>query len=252
LQGCGVDALKRVFADLHLRLNVKNAAGTLRVLSKAAELGYGLVGVSLAAETSADEVERLRGVCGEVGLDFVSRVDLRPRGQDELMRQLRRLRRKFEVVCVSCESKAVARQAAKDRRVDLLSFPLLDFRRRFFDRAEAALARGGLAGLEVDVKPLLVLEGPARVRLLSWLRREVSVAEKFGVSVVVSSGVSLELLLRKPREMAALGFLFGLDEVSGLDAVSRVPVGLVDRNRGKLDSGFVAPGVRVVREGRDC
>ncbi len=244
--------MKRVFADLHLRLNVKDSAGALRVLSKVAELGYGLVGVSFAAETRAEEVERLRGVCGEVGLDLVSRVDLRPRGSDDLMRQLRRLRRRFEVVGVACESKAVARQAGKDRRVDLLSFPLLDFRRRFFDRAEAELARGGLAGLEVDVKPLLVLEGPVRVRLLSCLRREVAIARRFGVPVVVSSGVSRELLLRKPREMAALGFLFGLDEVSGLDAVSRNPVALVERNREKLSSGFVAPGIRVVKEGKDC
>jgi RNase P/RNase MRP subunit p30 len=244
--------VKRVFADLHLRLNIKDSAGTLRVLRKAAELGYGLVGVSLAPETGKEEVVGLRGVCAEVGLDFVSRVDLRPRGSDELMRQLRRLRRRFEVVSVACESKVVARQAAKDRRVDLLSFPLLDFRRRFFDRAEAELARGGLAGLEVDVKPLLVLEGAGRVRLLSWLRREVAVARGFGVPVMVSSGVSGELLLRKPREMAALGFLFGLDEVSGLDAVSRSPVALVEHNREKLSGGFVAPGVRVVREGRDC
>ena len=244
--------MKRVFADLHLRLNLKDSVGTLRVLRKAADLGYALVGVSLAPETSKDEATRLRSVCSEVGLDFVSRVDLRPRGQDDLMRQLRRLRRRFEVVCVSCESKAVARQAAKDRRVDLLSFPLLDFRRRFFDRAEAALACSGLAGLEVDVKPLLVLEGPARVRLLSWLRREVAVARSFGVPVVVSSGVSAELLLRKPREMVALGFLFGLDEVSALDAVSQSPVALVTRNREKLSGGFVAPGIRVVKEGKDC
>jgi RNase P/RNase MRP subunit p30 len=244
--------VKRVFADLHLRLNVKDSAATSRVLGKAAELGYGLVGVPLAAETRVEEVERLQGVCSEVGLDFVSRVDLRPRGSDDLMRQLRRLRRKFEVVCVACESKEVARQAAKDRRVDLLSFPLLDFRKRFFDRAEAELSRGGLAALEVDVKPLLLLDGPARVRLLSCLRREVAVAKSFGVPVVVSSGVSRELLLRKPREMAVLGFLFGLDEVSALDAVSQSPVALVKRNREKLSGGFVAPGIRVVKEGRDC
>jgi RNase P/RNase MRP subunit p30 len=244
--------MKRVFADLHLRLNVKDTAATLRVVSKAAALGYRLVGVSLAAETHADEVARLRAVCSEVGVDFVSRVDLRPRGQDDLTRQLRRLRRKFEVVCVACESKEVARQAAKDRRVDLLSFPLLDFRRRFFDRAEAELACNGLAALEVDVKPLLVLEGPARVRLLSCLRREAAIARGFGVPIAVSSGVSQSLLLRKPREMAALAFLFGLDEVSALDSVSRSPVALVMRNREKLGSGFVAPGIRVVKEGNDC
>jgi RNase P/RNase MRP subunit p30 len=244
--------MKRVFADLHLRLNVKDSAGMLRMLSKVAALGYGLVGVSLAAETCAKEVESLRGVCDEVGLDLVSRVDLRPCDSADLIRQLRRLRRKFEIICVSCESKAVARQAAKDRRVDLLSFPLLDFRRRFFDRAEAELAHSGLAGLEVDVKPLLVLEGSARVRLLSYLRREIAVAKSFGVPVVISSGVSRELLLRKPREMVALGFLFGLDEVYGLDAVSRSPVALVKRNREKLSGGFVAPGIRIVKEGRDC
>jgi RNase P/RNase MRP subunit p30 len=244
--------VKRVFADLHLRLNVKDAAGMLRMVNKAARLGYRLVGVPLAADLRADEVAKLREVCRVAGVDFVSRVDLRPRTPNELTQQLRRLRRRFEVVCVCCESKAVARQAAKDRRVDLLNFPLLDFRRRFFDRAEAELACNGLAGLEVDVGRLLVLEGAVRVRLLSWLRREVAVARKFGVPVVLSSGVSGEMLLRRPREMAALGFLFGLDEVSGLDAVSRSALAIVGRNRLKLGAGFVAPGIRVVREGKDC
>lgn len=244
--------MKRIFADLHVRLNVKDSATTMSVISKAAALGYSLVGVPLMAETRIDEIENLKAVCGEVGVDFVSRVDLRPRSQDSLTRQLRGIRRKFEVVCVACENKEVARQAAKDRRVDLLSFPLLDFHHRFFDRAEAKLARSGLAALEVDVKPLLVLEGPARVRLLSCLRRETAIAKSFGISIVVSSGVSRGLLLRKPREMAALGFLFGLDGVSTLDAVSLNPVAVVERNREKLTTGFVAPGIRVDKERSDC
>jgi RNase P/RNase MRP subunit p30 len=248
----GVVAVKRVFGDLHLRLDVKERAEMVRVVRRVVALGYSLVGVPLAAETSGEEVGRLREVCRGVGLDFVSRVDLRPRNAGELVRLLRGVRRKFEVVCVLCESKGVARHAARDRRVDLLSFPLLDFRGRFFDGAEAELASGGLSALEVDVKPLLVLEGAARVRLLSWLRREFAVACHFGVPVVVSSGVSAELLLRKPREMAALGFLFGLDKASGLDAVSRTPRTIVKRNREKLSAGFVAPGIRVVKEGRDC
>jgi RNase P/RNase MRP subunit p30 len=244
--------VKRVFADLHFCLNVKDSAGILRMVNKAVALGYGLVALPLAPESSVDEVERLRTVCSEAGADFASRVDLRPRTHNEFIRQVRRLRRKFEVVCVSCENKAVARQAAKDRRVDLLSFPSLDFRGRFFDRAEAELASNSLAALEVDVKPLLVLAGPARVRLLSCLRREVAVARKFGVPVVVSSGVSKVLLLRKPREMAALAFLFGLDEASGLEAVSQSAKVIVERNREKLKGGFVAPGIRVVKEGEDC
>ena len=185
-------------------------------------------------------------------MDFASRVDLRPRTQNELLSQLRKFRRKFEVICVLCENKDVARQAAKDRRVDLVSFPLLDFRSRFFDRAEAELASSSLATLEVDIKPLLVLEGPARVRLLSCLRRETLVARDFHLPVVVSSGVSEMLLLRKPREMAALASLFDFEEDALLDAVSVNPLAIVRRNREKLDRGFVAPGIRIIKEGDDC
>jgi len=244
--------MKRTFADLHLRLNGKDQAATQLMLKKAAALGYKLVSVPCQPEMRAEETAKLKDSCKEVGMDFASRVNLRPRNPDELLSQLRRLRRKFEVICVLCENKEVARQAAKDRRVDLLSFPMLDFRRRFFDRAEAELASRSLATLEVDVKPLLVLEGPARVRLLSCLRRETAVAREFHLPVVVSSGSSEVSFLRKPREMAALASLFGLDGDAGLDAVSQNPSAIVRRNRGKLDGGFVAPGIRVVKEGKDC
>ncbi|MCW4054038.1 MAG: hypothetical protein NWE84_03845 [Candidatus Bathyarchaeota archaeon] len=248
----GVVAMKRVFADLHLCFNLKDISATLQMFKKVADLGYGLVAVPFIPEARPEKVTKLRTACKQAGMDFASRVDLRPRTKNELMNQLRRLRRKFEVLCVACENKAVARQAAKDRRVDLLSFPLLDFRSRFFDKAEAQLASNSLAALEVDVRPLLVLSGPVRIRLLSSLRREVAIAKKFHVPVVISSGVKKELLLRKPREMAALSFLFGLNEASALDAVSQNANSIVKRNRDKLSAGYVAPGIRVVKEGRDC
>lgn len=244
--------MKRAFVDLHLRLNSKDPAVTTRIIQKAAALGYTLISVPSNPQTQPHEVEQFRNVCKEVGLDFASRVDLRPRNQNDLLTALRKVRRKFEVVCVLCESKEVARQAAKDRRVDLLNFPLLDYRDRFFDRAEAELASNSLATLELDVKPLLMLEGPSRVRLLSCLRREIQVAKDYRMPVVVSSGVSSVMLLRKPREMAALASLFSLDGVYGLEAVSKNPMEIVQRNREKLGSKFVAPGIRLIKEGTDC
>jgi len=244
--------MKKTFADLHLRLNVKDHTTALQVITKAAALGYRLIAVPFPPETRRDEVAKLKAVCNEAKIDFASRIDLRPKTQNELMYQLRRLRRKTEIICVNCENKQVARQAAKDHRVDLLNFPLLDFRRRFFDRAEAELASNSLAALEIDVKPLLALEGPARIRFLSSLRREAAIAKEFHLPIVVSSGVSEAKLLRKPREMAALTFLFGLDKASALKAVSQEPAAIVKRNREKLSAKFVAPGIRVIKEGKDC
>jgi RNase P/RNase MRP subunit p30 len=53
-----------------------------------------------------------------------------------------------------------------------------------------------------------------------------------------------------PRDLASLAYLFGLGEKQALETVSSNPVGIVLRNREKLSSRFVAPGIRVVKEGK--
>jgi len=244
--------MKKVYADLHLCPNLRDLQQVSRMAIKASKLGYHLLAIPFPPNCMREEIERIRGICNEVNIDLASRVDLRPRTPDELIRNVRKLRRKFEIVAVLCESKDVARQAAKDRRVDLLSFPSRNYRLRFFDMAEAELAAGSLAALEIDIEPLVTLESPARTRVLSSLRKETAVAQGHHVPVVLSSGVLDELLMRKPMELAALSSLFDLRRDLALSAVSQTPRAIVRRNREKLDSRFVAPGIRVVRRGKDC
>jgi RNase P/RNase MRP subunit p30 len=241
--------MKHVFADLHLYANPKDPHSTNQIISKAATLGYKLIAIQTAPEIKPEENQRLHTTCKTYGLDFVTRVDIRPRSPNDLLSQLRKLRRKNEIICVLCENKEVARQAAKDRRVDLLNFPQLDYRKRFFDHAEAELASSSQATIEVDIKPLLLLEGPSRIRLLSCLRRETAIAQNYHLPIVVSSGSSDPRLLRKPREMALVAALFGLEGPESLKAVSENASTIVTRNRRKLDKNFVAPGIRVVTQG---
>ena len=244
--------MTRVFADLHLRVNPKDQQTAQRLIAKAARMGYHYISIPFTNGVQETEVAALKADCVQAGLDFVLRADFKPRTQEDLMRFLRKFRRQFEVICIVCDSKEVARQAAKDRRVDLLSFPSLDYHKRFFDRAEAELASCSLAALEIDVKSLLVMDGPPRVRLLSCLRREVAVALEFHVPVVVSSGVGAENLMRLPRDLASLGFLFGLGESEALDAISMNSSAIVLRNREKLSSRFIAPGISLIQEGKSA
>jgi ribonuclease P/MRP protein subunit RPP1 len=82
-------------------------------------------------------------------------------------------------------------------------------------------------------------------RLLPILRREVENARRYDVPVVLSSGAIDPLLMRGPRDLAALMGLID-KEVDWLDAVSTNPWKIVERNREKLSTGFVVPGVKVV------
>lgn len=243
--------MKRVFADLHLRINPKDEKAMQQLIHRTTCFGYSLISIPVISAMHDEELAKLKVIFKDAGVDFVSRVDFHPRTENDLTHFLRKFRRRFEIICILCDNKEVARQAAKDRRVDLLSFPSLDYHKRFFDRSEAELASGSLAALEVDVKPLLVLEGSSRVRMLMSLRREVATAKEFGVPIVVSSGIGEEKFMRYPRDMASLAYTFGLDEVSGLDAVSTNPIAIVNRNREKLSSRFIAPGISVVEEGEN-
>ena len=230
----------RKFIDLHLR--PIDSGRTM--IQEATRLGYTSAGI---AHGSGDR-DAPRGRLGVDGVDVVRRIDLRPRNANELTTSLRRIRRRFEVIAVECFSKPVARQAAKDNRVDILNFPTrIQGRRRVrFDRQEASLASGANCAYEINLSDLLNKGARVASRLISMMTVEVENAMRHDVPVVVSSGADEPLLMRGPRELAASMQLLGIGEEESLDMVSDVPFSIVERNRGKLEPGYVSPGVRRV------
>lgn len=243
--------MRRKFADLRLCAPVEDLDQFETVVRKAKSLGYRVIGVPLPQGFGTKKLEALNSICKRFEVDLVTRKELSPKTSKELLRDLRRFRRKFEVLAVICRSKLVARQAAKDRRVDLLLFQS-DPQFRFFDEAEAELASSSLAGLEIEVYPLLSLSGFRRVKLLSRLRSEVQLAMRFKVPIIISSGAPNEIFMRSPRELAALASLFDMPTSTALKSISDWPLELISRNREKLSRNFVAPGVKIVRRGSDC
>lgn len=234
------------FADLHLRVPLKDADKTEKMIQKAKDLGYNIIGISLPFNVRKEQISHLKQVCEDAKIDFVTRVDLSPRNSNELLSELRKCRRKFEIVAVRCNSKDVARQAAKDRRVDLLQFSVTNNRKRFFDEQEAELASQALAALEIEMAPILQLTSFSRIRLLSALRKEVATAERADVPVVLSSGAAKEQLMRGHHDFAALTTIFDMTLSSALKALSEAPREIVGRNRNKLSPDYVAPGIRVI------
>jgi len=233
----------RKFVDLHLKPPA-DAIGRRRMLELAARLGFSGLGVVL--EGKADE--SVGDITSDKRLDIVSRVDLKPNSPRELTAALGRVRRRFEVVAVDCKSKSVARQAAKDNRVDVLNFPVsVQARRRAgFDRQEASLAAGSNCMYEINVSDLLG-KGPMVVSgFLSIIREEVHNAKRYAVPIVVSSGAGDPLHMREPRGLAAVLCLLDIGEEEGLDTVSTNPSMIIEANREKSGQRFVAPGVRVV------
>lgn len=238
------------FVDLNLRVPPQDATQTEQMVRKAQMLGYSQVAIPLPSNASKQQISQLKQVCSEAELDFVSRTDISPRNSNELLNELRRCRRKFEIVAVRCNTKDVARQAAKDRRVDLLLFSATNTSKRFFDEQEAELASQALSALEIELAPLLQLTSFSRIRILTALRKEMETAKRAKVPVILSSAATKQSLMRGPYDYAALTTIFDFPLPEALKALSETPFRLVEQNRKKLSPDYVAPGIRVVRKGK--
>ncbi len=244
--------MKRVFVDLHLCPPVNQIEKVKKLVEKSAELGYSVVGLTLPIKIKEGSVETIKKICEDLGLDFVTRIDLAPKNAKELLNILKKVRRRFEIIAVQCNTKGVAIQAAKDRRVDLLLFSIDDPKKHFFSISVAKLASEKNSALEINLAPLLYLEGAPRIRLMKILRRDALIAGKFGVPIVLSSGCNTPHLLRKPEDYAFLAYLIGLDLYLAKEALSTNPMNIIERNRKKLSPNYVCPGVYVVKRGKDC
>ena len=234
------------FADLHLCIPFENFSRTKKMIHNASELGYSMLGIPFPLNAKKEDIINVQKICNEVNLDFVSRVNIYPRNSKELIQKLRKYRRKFEIIGVRCNTKDVARHAAKDRRVDLLQFSITNLYKRFFDEKEAELSSQSLSGLEIELAPIFELNTRQKIRTFSKLQREVIIAQKAKVPIIISSGASNELLMRGPYDYSAFATLFDISFEDSLNAISKNPVSIVEKNREKLSTYFVAPGIKVV------
>jgi RNase P/RNase MRP subunit p30 len=221
----------REFVDLSLKPKDETALDSM--LQKAKALGYTAVGIE---KTDSDII------------DVINRVDLYPRNQNKLGKHLRKLRHYTEVIVVHCESKSVARQAARDHRVDLIRFPVdrATMKRLYLDRRQAGMMRDSGAGFEVSIKDLLVDDRHLLAKRIVAIKKSLDIAIKYGLPIVASSGAEDRYGLRDPHGLAALMSLLGVDCEPALDMVSTNPMCLVSDNREKLKNSYILPGVWVI------
>ena len=213
------------------------------IMNFASELGYADLGLVLNRSPNEEMRLHMRNA-DRYHINLVSRLNLFPKDPKDLLNLLKRYRLKYEIIAVTCESFKVAKQAARDRRVDLLNFPVSA--RPYFDQSTAQLASASNAALEITLSELVLNEGMQRVMAMNKILKEIQTARNFKIPVVVSSGARNLYHLRGPSEVIALGSIIGLTRKEATEAISNTPLRTIERNKKKLSPDYV-PGVKLIR-----
>jgi ribonuclease P/MRP protein subunit RPP1 len=223
----------RSFIDLHL-INCSDNYETL--VSTASRLGYSEVAINAPINNLKKIPE----------ISIASRIDIEPRTGSELSNLLREAREKYEIVAVKCPTKEVSRKAAKDSRVDILLFPddLFVRRQNSLDSQEAVLAAETGCAYEINATEIISIEKNRFSRLIQIIEREINVAHRFEIPVILSSGAISPLQQREPKSLMALTTLLDVSEEEAKKMISTTPAKLLNKNRKKLSTDFSSHEVR--------
>jgi len=205
------------------------------IISTAKLLGFNSIGLN--KQFNSDEI------------DIIQRHDLEPKNPTDLKNQLRKNRWHFEIITVKCLTKAVARQAGRDRRVDLISFPLIDeWKRNHLDKQQANLMKASGCGYLIDLSLLLTDDPDILRKRILFLKRNIDNALKNNITIVASSCAKNALELRDPYGLVALLSLLNVKQENALEMISTAPWSLVEKNRAKLKDSYIAQGVWVIED----
>ena len=230
------------FADLHLKPPIGNPAAQKEMAELARCLGYSLVAVTFHPRDRDEEVNRVRKIFLDAGLDVASRVDISATSRNELLKELRALREDFEIVATESRLNEALSIAQRDSRVDIIYLDAaLSSRDLPLNRASSSSAH-----LEINMSTLTETQRlPGQVQI-ARIRKEIAKAKRNRFRVVLSSGADNPMYLRAPRDIAAVGMLLGLDKDEAVRAISSIPISLVNKNRVKLGSRYAGENVRII------
>ncbi len=154
--------------------------------------------------------------------------------QDEVKAAIEKWRRKVLLLGIRGNYEA-NRAAFHDSRIDVVVDPFVGRADLGLDHICLKKAEENNVGIAITFLNFIMLHKKDRVRYLRQLRRIVSLAEKYRVKVIMTSGAETWLDMRKPREMASLLIASGMSFENAMKAVGEWPSEIFEMNAEKLE-----------------
>jgi ribonuclease P/MRP protein subunit RPP1 len=149
------------------------------------------------------------------------------------------MRDQTEFLAVHGGPDSINRAACEDSKVDMLAHP--EDGRRSLSIVAARAASDNKVAIGFDMRPMIQLRGSARSRWLNIFHRNLLLARKFDLEIIITTEPRSHFDLRAPREMIAMAKLAGMEEWEA-EAALRYPKKILELNRKR----WAGPGVELV------
>lgn len=208
-----------------------------RLAMSARRLGY--EGIIICNHTGFEKFLQPRAVRGVKSINVAFGIEVVANNPRALRSRVAGARARFPFVAVHGGSEEMNRAACEDPEVDVLFHP--EEGRKVLGIAAAKAAQMNRVAIGFDLRPMIHLRGSSRSRWLEVVQRNLNLARKFELSMVITTGSRSRLDLRAPRELQALAEIAGFESREAEEAL-KYPAKVLELN----SRIWVGPGVEIL------
>ncbi len=182
-------------------------------------------------------------------LNLYYRINLRPNSLNDLKKRIQLYNNFSDIISVESMDKNIQIQAAKDSRVDIISFSDQNVIKTI-SPGIISLTKQNRSFIEFSLAPIMARNQAVQSKYLRSLYRAVQLAMQLKVNYIISGNFDDIFKLRHPRALISVCHtLLGIPLLSAKKAFSENVLTLINRVQARQDKNIIESGVKLLNEG---
>ncbi|MDO8727563.1 MAG: RNase P subunit p30 family protein [Candidatus Methanoperedens sp.] len=206
----------------------------INIVSAAKEFGYsGIAALNLKKNLLDKNILDMSKLPEDFSISNAIEVSGKP---SKLREEIRKYKDTGDILIARGKDEEIARAAVETERLDIILQPVK------FNNVLGKIASDNSIALGFDIGSIIHTKSEDRVQELRIMRTNLMYARKYDLQMVLTCEPYSMYDFRSPREMAALGGLFGMSPKEAVDAMSTVPVDIMR----KKSTGYIREGIEII------
>ncbi len=182
-------------------------------------------------------------------LKFYNRTTIRPKNLDDLKNSLKQAKNMSGIISVESSDRKVQIQAAKDSRVDMLSFSAEKIIKTITPGV-ISLTKQNNSFIEFSLESIMVKNKAIQSRVLRSLYRALQLAIQLKANYIISGNFDDVFNLRHPRALVSISHtLLDIPLLNAKKAFSENVISLINRAKMRQNKNYIEPGVKLIKGG---
>jgi RNase P/RNase MRP subunit p30 len=197
-------------------------------------------------KTRADLKRRIEEI---TNINVKYRTNINPKNLESLIKKLKGIRQSSNVIVVESADKKIQIQAAKDSRVDVVSFSEQAVLKTIFPGV-ISLTKQNQSFIEFSLASIMVKNKTLQSKNLRNLYRGVQLANNLNANYIISGNFDDLYSIRHPRALISICHtLLGISVLRAKNSFSKNVVSLLNRVQMRKDKNFIETGVKLISRG---